>query len=337
MRTGRPFIIDSHEDIGWHLAKHNRPFFQPVHDGQSMVTYEKLVEGGVMLSIATLFAEHDAGKDMRRGRLHRQLEMYRGLPYAGAGNVRQVLNREQLAALLAAYERGEEAWGVVLLMEGADLLQGPDELDNLYASGLRLLSLTWNEDNQWAAGAKHRKGLKPAGRELLRKMRELGMVLDVSHLSHQSFADVMEAWDGPVCATHSNPASVCAGFRNLLDEELEELRRREAVVGVLMYNMFLEDGWRDGQPLTPLGKVGEHVLYLLDRLGENGVGIGSDFDGGLTPKNTPEGINTVADLRLVAEELARRGVADDIVQKVMGGNWFRFLQRHLPPGASRQP
>jgi len=337
VRTRRPFIIDSHEDIGWHLAKHNRPFFQPVHDGQSMVTYEKLVEGRVVLSIATLFAEHDAGKDVRRERLHRQLEMYRNLPHAGCGSVRQVLNRAQLKDLMAAYGRGEEAWGFVLMLEGADLLQSPDELDELYASGLRLLSLTWNEDNQWAAGAKHRKGLKPAGRELLRKMRELGMVLDVSHLNHQSFADAMEAWEGPVCATHSNPAAVCAGFRNLLDEELAELRRREAVVGVLLYNMFLEDGWRDGQRQTPLSKVGEHILYLLDKLGEDSVGIGSDLDGGLTPKNTPEGVNTVADLRLIEEELARRDVAEDTIRKVMGENWFRFLQWHLPAGASPPP
>ncbi len=302
-----------------------------------MVTYEKLIEGGVMLSIVTLFAEHTAGKEVRRRRLRQQLEVYRSLPRSGEGKVQQVANRQQLEGLRADYERGEEAWGFVLLMEGADLLRDAAELEELHRSGLRLLSLTWNEDNQWAAGAKHRKGLKPAGRELLRTMRELGMVLDVSHLSHQSFAEVMEAWEGPVCATHSNPAAKCAGFRNLLDEELEELRRREAVVGVLLYNLFLEDGWRDHQPQTPVSQVGEHILYLLDKLGEDGAGIGSDLDGGLTPKNTPEGINTVADLRLIAEELARRGVADSVIQKVMGENWFRFLQRHLPAGPNLQP
>jgi microsomal dipeptidase-like Zn-dependent dipeptidase len=76
---------------------------------------------------------------------------------------------------------------------------------------------------------------------------------------------------------------------------------------------------------------------LLDKLGEDSVGIGSDLDGGLTPKNTPEGVNTVADLRLIEEELARRDVAEDTIRKVMGENWFRFLQWHLPAGASPPP
>jgi membrane dipeptidase len=164
----------------------------------------------------------------------------------------------------------------------------------------------------------------------MNKMRQLGMILDVSHLNEESFFDVTGRWDGPLCATHSNAAALCEDTRNLTDEQLQVLSERDAVVGALLYNGHLKDSWASDSPPIPLSRAAEHIEHLVGQLGEDKVGIGSDFDGGLTPANTPEGLNTIADLPKLGLELQRRGHSDRMVADVLGENWFRFFARHLP-------
>jgi len=294
-----------------------------------MVTLDALLRGGVGLSFATYFVDREAPHEARWQRLQREAEFYQSLPQEYAQAV-QVRNLSDLARLESAFSSGEKIWGFCLLMEGAELIRSPDELDHWYERGLRLLSLTWNDDNQWAAGARQRGGLKPAGKRLLARMAELGFILDVSHLNRQSFFEVMEVWDGPVVATHSNADAICPLFRNLTDKQLALLSEREAVVGVLLGNALLQPGWQDGDPPTPLTVVMAHIEHLIQQLGEGGVGIGSDFDGGLTPANTPEGLDSVADLPRIGEAMSERGFSDELVSKVLGGNWLRFLRHHLP-------
>jgi len=287
--------------------------------------------------VVTLFAEHDAARSVRQTRLAEELQFYLRLPEQHPGVVEQIVDAEGLRRLESHFRNGEEVWGFVLAMEGADLLDRPEELAGLQAKGLRMLSLTWNERNQWACGANHSGGLQPAGRELLQAMRELGIILDVSHLNRRSFEEVLAEWDGPICASHSNPAALCGHHRCLTDDQLTALAERGGVVGALLYNGFLVEAWREGDPLVPLAVAGEHIHYLLSALGEDGVGIGSDFDGGLTARNTPQGLDSVADLPKLTEVLAARGWGPAVIRKVMGANWLRFLSENLGWSASRPP
>ncbi len=333
MNQGRSFIIDSHQDIAWHVSKYRREFAPQALPARNnaMIVLPALLRGGVMLSCVTLFVEPNSSREARQKRLAQQLEFYLALPKKHPGQVVHIAASDDLRSLRERFESGERIWGFMLAMEGADLLDQPHELAVLHGKGLRMLSLTWNERNQWATGANHTGGLQPAAKLLLQEMKQLGMILDVSHLSRQSFHDALEIWDGPVCASHSNPAALCPHRRNLTDDQLGILRERSAVVGTLLYSGLLLESWRDGDAQqVPLSLVGEHIEYLMMHLGEEGVGIGSDFDGGLSARNTPEGLNTIADLPKVGEELASRGHNPQAVAKVLGGNWFQFLLNHLP-------
>jgi len=294
-----------------------------------MVTLESLLAGGIGLSIATYFVEREGGRDQRQQRLREQVDFYKALG-EDCPQAMQVRNRADLGRLESDFAEGREIWGFCLLMEGVELLDSPEQLEGFRNGGVRLLSLTWNEANQWASGARNRGGLKAAGRELLSAMSELGIILDVSHLNRQSFFEVLEAWRGPVVATHSNADALCPSFRNLTDEQLAVLRERDVVAGVLLGNGFLQLKWKDGDPPTPLSVVVDHIAYLIDHLGEDAVGIGSDFDGGLTPATTPQGLDSAAHLPRIGEAMREHGLSEEVVSKVMGGNWLRFLREHLP-------
>ncbi len=319
------------------MHKYKRDFSLTERQGKAMITLPALLKSPVVLSCVTLFAEHNASRSVRKARLERQLEFYLELPRRYPESVMQVKSANELRHLRERAIAGEEVWGFILMMEGADLLDSPDELDALHAKGLRILSLTWNERNQWAGGAKNRGGLTAKGAEFLGKMRELGMILDVSHLNEQSFFDAADKWECPLCATHSNAAALCKNTRNLTDDQLRALKERGAVVGALLYNGLLDCSWNSGDPLVPLSRVAEHIEYLIGHMGEDRVGIGSDFDGGLTPANTPEGLNSIADLPKIQAELLRQGHHDELVANVLGGNWLRFFERHLPVDANPQP
>jgi membrane dipeptidase len=295
-----------------------------------MVTLEGLLSGGVMLSLVSLFAEHNEPRELRKQALQWQLEYYDSLPALFPGIIHKVQARGDLESLRRDYQSGKRVWGFVMAMEGADLLDKPSETAWWYEQGVRILALTWNERNQWAAGARQMGGLTKQGKELLSEARSAGYILDVSHINQQGFDDELVQWDGPVCATHGNPFALCRHPRNYTDGQLDELAAREGVMGVLLYNGLLAERWREGSPKVPLATVCAHIEHLLEHLGSSGVGIGSDFDGGPTVLHTPEGMQTVKDLRLLGDALLARGHGEKLAEDVLGGNWYRFLARHLP-------
>jgi membrane dipeptidase len=319
-----PFIIDSHQDIAWHTR-----LDAPAGEGW-MVTLESLLSGGVMLSLVSLFAEHNEPREARKRVLRSQLEFYDSLLAQFPGIAVKVQGHDDLEALRARWEAGQKVWGFLMAMEGADLLDEPEEVAWWYQRGARIIGLTWNERNQWAAGAKQLGGITKGGLELLHCAREQGFILDVSHINQQSFRDELHSWDGPVCATHGNPFTLCRHPRNYTDAQLAELKSRGGVMGALLYNGLLAERWSEDGPMVQMSTVCAHIEHLLEHLGPEGVGIGSDFDGGPTVLHTPEGMQTVADLRKVGEALRARGHGAEVTAGVLGENWYRFLMRHLP-------
>lgn len=283
-----------------------------------------------MLSIVSLFAEHNEPREQRKQELRQQIAYYRSLPSIFNGKAHHITDRAGLEALRSNYEAGGEVWGFVIALEGADLLDAPGDMALLYEQGVRIAALTWNERNQWAGGAKQLGGVQKQGEELLVVMRELQMILDVSHINQQSFNDEMRLWDGPVCATHGNPHALCRHPRNYTDAQLANLRERGAVAGILLYNALISSQWSENGPQVGLGEVCAHIEHMLEQLGPQGVGIGSDFDGGPLRNHTPEGLDTAADLLMIGEALAGRGHSAEAAAAVLGENWYGFLMRHLP-------
>lgn len=245
-----------------------------------------------------------------------------------AGAFRVCVTSDEIRAAIA-----EDALAAVLHIEGAEAIDADlDMLELLYAAGLRSLGLVWSRANIFATGAAFRfpsdaeigPGLTDAGRELVRACNALGVMIDLSHLNAQGFRDVAALSTAPLVATHSNVAAVCRHSRNLLDWQFAAIRESGGVVGLNFATSFLRpDGQMD--PATSLDVLARHLDAMLEALGEDGVAIGSDFDGALVPAP----IGDVSGMPALWEALAAKGYGDALIRKIASQNWLDLLARTI--------
>ena len=225
--------------------------------------------------------------------------------------------RAQADCFRRAKERhGELMERCVLSLEGAELI-GCDErrLEEVKGWGVRWINLTWNHPNALAAPHTMDRGLTEAGRSFARRARELGIYIDVSHLSDRGFWALMELDGGAVVASHSNSRALCPHSRNLTDDMAREIFRRGGFVGVNFCTYFL------GEHPT-VDTVAAHIEHFLELGGENCIGLGSDFDGA----DVPEDLSGVEDLPNLWEALCRRNYPEALVEKIFYRNLHQFLQ-----------
>lgn len=219
--------------------------------------------------------------------------------------------------LSAALQNGGRA--AVLSIEGSAALGGDlERLEEAYKLGVRLITLTWNGACEAGGGCLDGGGLSPFGFELLRRMGELGVVADVSHLSDRGFEDVAGAVSGTFVATHSDSRSVCDNPRNLTDGQFCEIVRRGGLVGLNLYPDFL--GGSD------LRGVLRHADRFLSLGGEGALSVGADFDGASMPK----GVRGVADMpRLYS--MMRESYGETLADRIFFGNAYNFFKTVLTP------
>jgi membrane dipeptidase len=218
----------------------------------------------------------------------------------------------------------------VLHMEGADAIDDDlDALHVLHRAGLRSLGLVWGRPNAFAEGVRPRfrgspdtgPGLTEAGRNLIRACNELGVMLDVSHLNERGFWDVAALTDAPLVATHSNAYAICPSPRNLTDAQLDAIAASGGIVGLNFGVHFLrEDGVEDAN--TPLEVMIRQTDYLVERVGVEGVGLGSDFDGITVSRE----IGDVSGLPKLMSALVDRGYDEKDLRKLAHENWLRILR-----------
>jgi len=289
-------------------------FDGPGSDGLD-VTYGGLVESGAVLQTFAVYLPKGVPKTFLSiaAAVDAFFRHVLSMP-----NVTFVRTREDLAAC------GPGRPGALLALEGADGLEGSfAALRLLHRLGLRMLGLTWNDANWAADGVMEPRGggLTRAGRELVRACNELGIIVDVSHLSERAFYDVLEASARPVVASHSNARSVCGHPRNLTDGQIRSIIEAGGLIGLTFVPWFVKDG--DGaapEDLIP------HVERVLELGGEQALALGSDYDGidrHIPGLSGPRG--TVELLELLA---ARYG--DGLAVSIARGNAFRFLSNQLP-------
>jgi membrane dipeptidase len=246
------------------------------------------------------------------------------------------LEREGLLSVCRTVDDIESAMATrriaaVLHMEGAEAID-PDlaVLDVLHAAGLRSLGPVWSRPNPFGHGVPFRfpstpdtgPGLTDAGKRLVKRCEDLRIVVDVSHLTEAGFWDVAEATEGPLVATHSNAHALCGTARNLTDRQLDAIAERRGLVGVNFATAFLR---QDGRMLSdvPLTRVLQHMDHLLERLGEDGVGLGSDYDGAVVP-DAIDGVDRLPALRLA---MIDHGYGEALVEKLCHRNWLTLLRR----------
>lgn len=219
----------------------------------------------------------------------------------------------------------------ILGVEGGHALEGDiGNLARLYRRGVRLVTLTWNNSNEFARSCMARdgrhRGLTRLGRQAIRRMNQLGIIIDLSHASEQTFADVLDASAAPVVCTHSACHALRRFPRNLTDRELRDLGQAGGVVGIVFLPYFIH---RDHAKVT-LDQVVDHIEHAVSVAGIDSVGIGSDFDGFGDPP--PAGLEDVTRIPALAAKLHERGFSRPEVDKVMGGNFLRCWVRIASSG-----
>jgi membrane dipeptidase len=244
----------------------------------------------------------------------------------------------RVCTTVAEIEAAEAAGAMAAIfhVEGAEAI-GPDlgGLEVLHAAGLRSLGPVWSRPNAFGVGIPFRfpgdpdegPGLTPAGRELVRACNRLGILFDLSHLNAAGFRDVAALSDKPLVATHSNAHALAPASRNLTDAQLDAIAESRGVVGLNYAVGFLRaDGRRVSD--TGLATMVRHLDHLLARLGEDGVALGSDFDGALIPRE----IGDVAGLPALVGAMRQAGYGEALVEKICWGNWIGVLRRTLAAG-----
>jgi membrane dipeptidase len=245
---------------------------------------------------------------------------------ASRGEVEVCRSAEQIRSCL---DRGVLA--TVMHIEGAEAID-PDfaMLDVLHAAGLRSLGPVWSRTNVFGSGVPFRypsapdigPGLTEQGRALVQACNRLRIMIDLSHLNEKGFWDVVQLSDAPLVATHSNVHAICPHSRNLTDRQLAAIRESRGMVGVNFATAFIRaDGRRDAN--TTLEDLIRHIDHLIDRLGEDHVGFGSDFDGA----TIPIAIGDARGLPRLVDAMRRHGYGERLVRKVAYENWVGVLER----------
>lgn len=240
--------------------------------------------------------------------------------YVGDSNGELVLidSKKKLEDFVANREKGNKAVAAMLGIEGAQCLEGDLANVKMFADlGVRYIGLTHFFDNEWAGSAhgEHKGGLTEKGKKLIKEMEKCGVTVDLAHASKQTIEDVFAITNGPVIISHTGIQAVCDNNRNLSDEYLDEIGRRNGLVGIGLWETAVCG--KDAQATA------KNIKYAVDRIGVDKVALGSDFDGAI------ETHFDVTGLPLVVVELHKLGFNKDDVNKIMGGNVRDYFLRNL--------
>ncbi|MBQ7488049.1 MAG: dipeptidase [Clostridia bacterium] len=296
-------ICDTHCDVLYTRVFH--PEETPV------VTLENMKKGGISLQTCTLFSGSGG------------IEKH---PYEAG--MKEYHEFERLVAeygWVQAWSPAEAVEGepkAMLSMEGGEILEGSTaRVDEFFEYGVRMIALTWNRENEIGHPAKSgsEEGIKPAGWDILRRMAELHIAADTSHLNEAGFWDLIRRHPQPPMASHSCVRTLCDHFRNLRDDQIRAMIENGGWIGINFYPCFLSnDGKADAK------RICDHIDYICQMGGEKHVGFGSDFDG---IEVTPVDVKTPAEVPNILAELRRRGYSETALQDIAGLNFIRYYQR----------
>jgi membrane dipeptidase len=352
------FTIDAHLDLSMNAMEWNRDLTRPLAEinareqgmrdkpdrGNGTVSLPELRKGNVGLVVATQIARFVAPDNPLPGwhspqqawaHTQAQLAWYRAMEKQG--ELKQIRDWQDLESHLTYWNAGEDksqkAIGYILSLEGADSIVSLDYLETAYENGLRALGPAHYGPGRYAYGTDSSAPLAQQGKDLLRKMDELGIILDATHLCDLAFWDALDHFQGPVWASHNNCRALVDHNRQFSDEMIKSLIARGAVIGGVFDAWMLSPGWIRGES-TPkernvtLATLLDHLDHICQLAGNaNHIGIGSDLDGAFGKEQCPADLESIADLQKIPDLLRARGYSDEDVQKVMHGNWLCFLKK----------
>ena len=217
----------------------------------------------------------------------------------------------------------------VLGVEGGHAIEDDiQKLKNLHQSGMRYLTITWNNSTSWAVSAQDSRtntvGLSTFGERVIRTMDTLGIIIDVSHTGIKTIQDILSITTNPIIASHSGVRAIRNHYRNLYDSQIIDIANTGGVIGIVFYPPFLS-----GTGSANISTVANHIDYIVNLVGIDHVGLGSDFDGIGT--NTVIGLDDVTKFPDLTLELLSRGYSRTDVDKILGGNFMRVFEQVSGP------
>ncbi len=348
-------IFDGHLDLSMNAIEWNRDLTRPLAEvrlreqgmtdkkdrGRNVLTFPEMRRGHVGICIATQIARYVApdspipgwhSPEIAWAVTQAQLAWYRAMEEAG--QMTQIADRDTLNRHVQLWQDDPPAdapIGYVLSLEGADSILSPRHLERAYDYGLRAVGPAHYGAGRYSPGTGEQSGLTQSGRELLNEMQQLGMVLDMTHLTDEAFWEALDLFDGPVWASHNNCRALVPDNRQFSDEQLMALIEREGVVGVAFDAWMMHPGWIKGVTTPDEADVRiDHIVDHIDhicQLASNArhCAIGSDLDGGYGREQCPKDLESIADLQRLTSMLADRGYSQEDIERIMHGNWVRRL------------
>lgn len=233
----------------------------------------------------------------------------------------KVLPCRTAADIQAAWTAGKTA--AILTVENGSALAGRlDRIETLFRDGVRMLTLTWNGENELGSGNGTDHGLSDFGREAVRELERAGILIDVSHLNDRGFDDLLSVAEKPFVASHSNARAVRGHKRNLTDGQIQEMVRRGCLIGLNFYNAFLRE---DGCPGT-LNDLWRHTAHFLELGAERCLALGSDADGA----DLPPCLNSPRAFAGLYGYFLDRGLSSELAERILWKNAMDFFQKTLP-------
>jgi membrane dipeptidase len=352
-------IFDAHLDLAWNAMDWNRDLLQPVAEIRrqereqgltgkgracNTVSFPELRRGKVAVFIATLLARSLRLRGVPAYQRYQsmeaayaaacgQLAYYRALVQQGI--LVWIKNEQHLDTHVDGWLENEsdQSLGFILSMEGADPVLSPDQVDEWWQAGLRIIGPAHYGVSPYAHGTGTEGGLLPRGRPLLQAMERVGMILDVTHLSDQSFDEALDIYGGPVLASHHNCRALVPNQRQLTDEQIKRLLARDAVIGTALDAWMLYPDWVRGETKpeeagVTLAMAVDHVDRVCQLAGSaRHAAIGTDLDGGFGREQSPCDLDTIADLQRLPDLLRQRGYSEQAITGIMYGNWMRFFRQ----------
>lgn len=366
-------IFDVHLDLSMNALEWNRDqrwtlerlrrwevyMKDKVDRGNNTVCFPEMRKGRIGLCVATQIGRYSpyfhrlpgwSSPEQAWAQTQGQLAWYREME--AQGEMVQIRNKQQLEQHLELWKKTPDVddgtpyvkdsrlapakppIGYILSLEGADSIVTLKHLERSYADGLRALGPAHYGPGVYAHGTDAQGPLPARGKDLLREMQQLGIILDVTHLCDECFWDALDVYDGPLWASHQNVRALAPWNRQFADDQIRAVIERGGVMGMAFDAIMMIPGWvhlksKPADFQLKIERICDHIDYICQMAGNaKHVGIGTDLDGGYGTEQTPMDLNSIADLQSLPALLRKRGYTDSDIEGIMWRNFVDFLRKN---------
>ncbi|MER3464917.1 MAG: membrane dipeptidase [Chitinophagaceae bacterium] len=358
-------VIDTHNDVLSEVIMKGMNIDVDL-TGKAHSDIARFKKGGVDVQIFSVFCDERFGKDAAFKYANIEIDSLYNIIKRNKSRMMLVTNPAQLQQAVKGHNLG-----CMIGVEGGHMIEDRlDYLDSLYKRGARYLTLTWNNSTSWATSAMEEtkkkdslahKGLSELGKTIVKRMNQLGMLVDVSHVGEQTFCDAINTSTKPVIASHSGVYALCPVFRNLKNDQIKAIGKNGGVIHVNFFSGFIDTAYNNGRTKfwkrhqeevdslknnrwpnydieqylakkyaaeveayrPTLSQLIDHIDYIVKLIGVDHVGLGSDFDG---IESAPKTLDDVSSFPLITKALLERGYSKKEVEKILGGNFIRVFK-----------